>query len=128
MLVGLPLVLRGYVYLDALLALAISGFIAWSGYRVAQRTVPVLLDAAAVDADVIRKMAIGLPRVVTARDIRSRLHGGRKFVELTIIVAENDLRQAHDVTERLEELILARYGHAEITIHYEPASAIAPFR
>jgi len=122
-LVGLPLVLRGYVYLDALLALAISGFIAWSGYRVAQRTVPVLLDAAAVDAAVIRQMAIDLPRVVAARDIRSRLHGGRKFVELTIVVAENDLRQAHDLTERLEELILARYGHAEITIHYEPASA-----
>jgi divalent metal cation (Fe/Co/Zn/Cd) transporter len=43
-------------------------------------------------------------------------------------VAENDLREAHDATERLEELIMARYGHAEITIHYEPASSVAPPR
>ena len=127
-LVGLPLVLRGYLYLDAILALGISLFIAYSGFQVLQRTVPTLIDAAAVDAEVIRKMAIGLPRVVAARDIRSRLHGGRKFVELTLIVAENDLREAHDATERLEELIMARYGHAEITIHYEPASSVAPPR
>ncbi|MGH9462611.1 MAG: cation diffusion facilitator family transporter, partial [Vicinamibacteria bacterium] len=127
-LVGLPLVLRGYLYLDAVLALGISAFIAYSGFRVLQRTVPTLLDAAAVDAEAIRKMAIGLPRVVSARDIRSRLHGGRKFVELTLIVAENDLREAHDVTERLEELIEERYGHAEITIHYEPAASVAPRR
>ena len=81
-LVGLPLVLRGYLYLDAILALGISLFIAYSGFQVLQRTVPTLIDAAAVDAEVIRKMAIGLPRVVAARDIRSLLHGGRKFVEL----------------------------------------------
>lgn len=127
-LIGLPLVLRGYVYLDAILALCISAFIAYSGFQVLQRTVPTLLDAAAVDAEVIRKMAIGLPRVVAARDIRSRLHGGRKFVELTLIVAENDLREAHDVTERLEELIEEHFGHAEITIHYEPAASVAPPR
>ena len=127
-LIGLPLVLRGYVYLDAVLALGISAFIAYSGFQVLRRTVPTLLDAAAVDAEVIRAMATGLPRVVAARDIRSRLHGGRKFVELTLIVAENDLREAHEVTERLEELIEERYGHAEITIHYEPAASVAPPR
>ena len=124
-LAGLPLVLRGYLYMDALLALGISAFIAYSGFQVLRRTVPTLLDAAAVDAEVIRKLAIGLPRVVAARNIRSRLHGDRKFVELTLIVAENDLREAHDVTERLEELIEARYGQTEITIHYEPAPSVA---
>lgn len=125
-LAGLPLLMRGYLYLDAVLALGISGFIAWSGYLVLQRTVPVLLDAAVVDAEVIRTMAIELPRVVSVRDIRSRLHGRRKFVELTLIVSENDLREAHDITERLEEMIVEHYGHAEITIHVEPASAVAP--
>ena len=84
---------------------------------------PTLLDAAAVDAETIRKMAIGLPRVVGVEDIRSRLHGGRKFVELTLFVEENDLREAHDLTERLEEMIMERFGRAEITIHYEPAGS-----
>ena len=123
---GLPLVLRGYLYWDAILALAISAFIAYSGFQVLQKTVPTLLDAAAVDAEAIRKMAIGLPRVVGVEDIRSRLHGGRKFVELTLFVAENDLREAHDLTERLEEMIMERYGRAEITIHYEPAASQDP--
>ena len=127
-LAGLPLVMEGYLYWDAILALFISAFIAWNGFQVLQKTVPVLLDAAVVDAEVIRKMAIDLPRVVGVEDIRSRLHGGRKFVELTLFVTENDLREAHDLTERLEEMIMERYGHAEITIHYEPASQQDPHR
>jgi cation diffusion facilitator family transporter len=125
-LAGLPFMMKGYLYWDAILALCISAFIAWSGYQVLQKTVPVLLDAAAVDADVIHKMAIGLPHVVGVEDIRSRLHGGRKFVELTLFVTENDVREAHDLTERLEEMIMERYGHAKITIHYEPASQQDP--
>lgn len=122
-LVGLPLVLAGFLFLDAVLALIISGFIAWSGYQVLQRTVPVLVDAASVDASVIQSLALGMPRVVAVKDIRSRLHGRRKFVELTLIVSENDLRQAHEITERLEEKIVAAYGRAAITIHVEPAHA-----
>ncbi|MEE9179875.1 MAG: cation diffusion facilitator family transporter [Vicinamibacteria bacterium] len=127
-LAGLPFVMKGYLHWDAILALSISAFIAWSGFQVLQKTVPILLDAAAVDAEVIHKMASGLPRVVGVEDIRSRLHGGRKFVELTLIVTENDLREAHDLTERLEEMIMERYGQAEITIHYEPASHQDPRR
>ena len=127
-LAGLPFVMKGYLHWDAILAVFISGFIAWSGFQILQKTVPTLLDAAAVDAEAIRKMAIGLPGVVGVEDIRSRLHGGRKFVELTLFVTENDLREAHDLTERLEEMIMERYGRAEITIHYEPASHQDPKR
>lgn len=122
-LAGLPLLLRGYLYLDAVLSLGISLVIAWSAYQVLQRTVPVLLDAAIVDAEHIRQMALAIPRVVALRDIRSRLHGNFKFVELTLVVAENDLRQAHELTERLEERIIEQYGQAAITIHIEPASS-----
>ena len=120
-LVGLPLVSAGYSFLDALLALGISAFIARSGYQVVLATVPVLLDAAIVDAESIRKLALAIPRVVGVENVRSRLHGGRKFVELTLIVAETDLREAHDITERLEESIVEQYGRAAITIHVEPA-------
>jgi cation diffusion facilitator family transporter len=123
-LMGLPLVLNGFLYLDALLALGISAVIAWSGYRVLQRTVPVLLDAASVDASVIERLALALPRVVAVKDIRSRLHGGRKFVELTLVVSESDLVQAHELTERLEEKIIDKYGRAAITIHVEPSHAL----
>ncbi len=120
-LAGLPLLLHGFLFLDAILALGISVVIAWSGYRVLERTVPVLLDAASVDANVIQSLALGMSRVVAVKDIRSRLHGRRKFVELTLVVSENDLRQAHEITERLEEEIMAAYGRAAITIHVEPA-------
>lgn len=123
-LAGLPLVRSGYVYVDAILALGISAVIGWSGFLVVQRTVPVLLDAAAVDAEVIRRLALDMPRVVGVQDIRSRLHGGRKFVELTMIVTEKDLRQAHDLTEELERRIVDRYGRAAITIHVEPAASV----
>lgn len=123
-LAGLPLVRQGFHSLDALLALGISGFIAWSGYQVLQRTVPVLLDAAIVDARFIERLALALPRVVAVRDIRSRLHGKRKFVELTLVVEETDLREAHDLTENLERQIAAEYGRVAITIHVEPSPSL----
>ena len=57
-LAGLPLVMKGYVVLDAVLALVISGVIGWSGFLVLRRTVPVLLDAAAVDDGLVRKAVV----------------------------------------------------------------------
>lgn len=121
-LVGLPLVMRGYVFFDALLALVISGVIAWSGFLVLRRTVPVLLDAAAVDDGLVHKAAKKIPGVVDVTDIRSRMHGGQKFIELTMVVSENDLRGAHEITERLEKKIVELCGSAAITIHVEPES------
>jgi cation diffusion facilitator family transporter len=123
-LIGLPFLMRGYVFLDALLALIVAGVIAWSGFRVLQRTVPALLDAAAVDEGIVRRVALSLPGVVTVHDIRSRMHGGFKFVELTLIVAENDLREAHDMTEELEKKIIEQCGPSSVTIHIEPASTV----
>ncbi len=123
-LAGLPLVMRGYLFFDAGLALVISGVIAWSGYRVLERTVPTLLDAAAVDEGLVRQVALGIPGVVAVGDIRSRRHGGHKFVELTLIVEENDLREAHDITEELESKIVEQCGSASVTIHIEPASTV----
>jgi cation diffusion facilitator family transporter len=122
-LMGLPFIMRGYLFLDAALALVVAGLIGWSVYRVLQRTVPALLDAAAVDEGVVRRVALGIPGVVTTHDIRSRMHGGHKFVELTLVVAENDLRQAHDITEELENKIVAECGPSSITIHIEPVGS-----
>ncbi len=123
-LAGLPLVMRGYVFFDAALALVISGVIAWSGYKVLQKTVPTLLDAAAVDEGLVRQSALAISGVVAVGNIRSRKHGGYKFVELTLIVEENDLREAHEITEELESKIVEQCGPASITIHIEPASAV----
>jgi cation diffusion facilitator family transporter len=123
-LIGLPFVMRGYLFLDALLALLVAGVIGWSVYGVLQRTVPTLLDAAAVDPGVVRRVALAIPGVVTVHDIRSRMHGGHKFVELTLVVAENDLREAHDITEDLEKKIVEQCGPSSITIHIEPASTL----
>ena len=69
-------------------------------------------------------MALAIDGVVTVHDIRSRMHGGHKFVELTLIVAENDLREAHDITEELEKKIVEQCGPSSITIHIEPASIL----
>jgi cation diffusion facilitator family transporter len=123
-LVSLPFVLRGYLFLDAVLALLVSGVIAWTGFEVLRKTVPALLDAAAVDASVVRKTALSITGVVAVHGIRSRTHGGHKFLELTLIVAENDLREAHDITEKLEKRLVEEVGPASITTHIEPASMV----
>jgi cation diffusion facilitator family transporter len=121
-LIGMPFVMLGFLFLDALLALIVAAVIGWSVYGVLRRTVPALLDAAAVDAGVVREVAVSIPGVVTVHDIRSRMHGGHKFVELTLVVAENDLREAHEISEELEKKFVEQCGPSSITVHIEPAS------
>jgi cation diffusion facilitator family transporter len=122
-LAGLILIRSGYVRIDPVISLGVAAVIAWSGYQIFKRTVPILVDAAPVPAWRISEIVRSVPGVHSAHDIRSRAHGGEMFIEMHLHVAdefERDHIASHSITEEIERRLEAEFGRVTATIHVEP--------
>jgi cation diffusion facilitator family transporter len=122
-LAGLFLIRIGYVWLDPVISLLVAAFIAWNGYQIFKRTVPVLVDAAPVQPAQIAEIAEGVPGVHSVHDIRTRANGGKMFVEMHLHVyasIEGDHVASHAITEEVEKRLEKEFGPVTATIHVEP--------
>jgi cation diffusion facilitator family transporter len=122
-LVSLFLGRHGGRRVDALLAIAVAMIIAWSGWRILRRSIPILVDQRAVEATDLRRIIKDIPGVVEVRGVRSRYSAsGVLFAELTIaVLGGTPVNVAHALADKVEETVASRYGAAEITVHVEPA-------
>ena len=119
---GMALVALGWEQADAWLALIVAAVIARSGLEILRDTVPVLVDHRAFEPKRIHSLVVDDPDVVEASEIRSRGRPGEAFAELTIHVdPDSDVREAHRVADRVEELLKEAGGFFEVTVHVEPA-------
>ena len=113
----------GMGYMDPLLAIIVGILIARSGYSIVRETVPLLVDARAVDAESIREMVVAIPGIAGVRGVRSRASpSGVLYAELTITVLGGmSVTSAHVLADEVEERIAERFGPSEITVHVEPS-------
>jgi cation diffusion facilitator family transporter len=119
-LVSLILVGLGLPRVDAALSLIIAGLIGFIGYQVFQRTVPVLVDASALDEAQVRDVVDAVPGVLDTHAVRSRRAGDLVFLDLHIVVdPETDTETAHAVTEAVEHALEERFGPTSATVHVE---------
>lgn len=119
---GLLLVRLGFGQADAVLAIAVAGVIAHSGYQILRRTIPVLVDERALDPDRIRHVAEETPGVLHATRIRSRGRPGEAFAELTIHVDDAEsVVTAHEIADSVERKLEEEVGFTGVVVHVEPA-------
>jgi cation diffusion facilitator family transporter len=120
---SLALSYLGYVKADALLGIMVALIIAWSGYQILRDSIPILVDARAVDADRLAAIVRTIPGVVGVRSARSRrTASGHLFAEVTILVdGATSVSAAHDFTDDVERAIARELGTAEAIVHVEPA-------
>lgn len=113
----------GMGYMDPMLAIIVALLIARSGYLIVRETVPLLVDARAVDAESVREMVIAIPGIAGVRAVRSRASpSGVLYAELTIMVTGGtSVSDAHDLADEVEGRIADRFGPSEITVHVEPS-------
>lgn len=113
----------GYVRADALLGLLVALIIAWSGFRILRGSIPILVDARAVEADRLAAIVRTIPGVIGVRSARSRrTASGHLFAEVTILVdGTTSVADAHDFTDEVERAIARELGAAEAIVHVEPA-------
>jgi len=119
-LASLICVRLGLPRVDAALSLVISGIIGFIGYRVFQGTVPVLVDASALDEGQVQEVVGGVPGVRDTHAVRSRRAGDLVFVDLHIVVdPETDAETAHAVSENVEAALENKFGPMSATVHVE---------
>lgn len=119
---GLLLVRAGWGWVDPVVTLAVAAFIAWSGWAIVRRTVPLLVDERAAASRRIRALAEEAAGVVQAYSIRSRGRPGEAFVELTVSVDPTlDVREGHAIADAVERSLAEALSARRVVVHVEPA-------
>jgi len=121
-LVALGAAALGYPQVDSLVAVGVSLFIAVAGFRLAQRTIGALLDAAPAGvADLIRRQAEAVPGVVSVDQVRVRPAGGQVFGEVLVRVPRTlPLEKVAEIKRRIVTAVDQKVPRAEITVAAEP--------
>jgi len=110
--------------LDPLIALAVAGHIALTGWDLIRRSIDGLMDRA-LPTDELTEVhrLIQSVHAVPHRiaDFKSRRAGPRRFVEFKLRVPPAlSVRDAHDECDRIEAALAARFRSIEVMIHVEP--------
>jgi cation diffusion facilitator family transporter len=128
-LVTVGLVQIGVPALDSVMALAIAGFIAWTGAQVLRQNLRYLADAAALEPEAVLSVAVRIPGVASAHKVRTRGVPGQIHIDLHIQVARHlDVVTAHRVTHAVIDALKGELpGVVDVIVHTEPAAEGQPF-
>ncbi|MCV4263808.1 cation diffusion facilitator family transporter [Pseudomonas capsici] len=126
-LLALTLTLFGWQQLDAYFGLGIAVYILWSAFQIARETVSVLMDEE-LPTDVSQHMlelACGVPGVLGAHDLRTRISGNRWFVQLHLeLPGSLTLSVAHALCDQVENAIHQQYPKTEVLVHADPQEVV----
>lgn len=122
-LVALVLARFGWPQLDALFGLGIAVYIFWSAVQIARESGGILMDKE-LPSDVseeMRALVCGLPGVVGAHDLRTRVSGPRWFVQVHLeLPGALPLHEAHALCVEASARIRERYPQADVMVHADP--------
>lgn len=126
-LVAMVLNIYGVIYADALFAIGIALYILFNAAKMCWDAVQSLLDKALPQEEVDQIWAIALqhPRIIGIHDVKTRRAGAIRFIQLHLELDDHlPLVIAHDITDSLEQKILAVFPHSEVIIHQEPTTIV----
>lgn len=129
-IVGVGLVaVTGWLWLDAVVALAVAANVLWEGYCLIREAAMGLMDAAWPEAqqralhEVLDSFrAEGAPGEIEFHAVRTRSAASRHFAEFHVLVPGHwSVKQGHDLIERVEERLHERLSRLTIATHLEPS-------
>lgn len=121
-LIGLLFANFGIYAADSIAALGVAILVLSVSYRLGKRAVNVLLDSSPVTlSNQIVSIIKSVPEVSYFHDVRVRVAGADTFVNVTIHVdPELNIRDAHFISHKVEEIICKKIDRCQVQIHYEP--------
>lgn len=123
-LVGLFLVRLGFPIADPILAMFVAVMIAKIGVDILRETLPVLVDRAPIDPQVIAGIARSVTGVESFHRVRSRGAQGSAAVDMHIRVApEKTVQEADAIASELRRRLLEQDGINDVTVHLEAQHA-----
>ncbi|ABA76674.1 MULTISPECIES: cation diffusion facilitator family transporter [Pseudomonas] len=130
-LIALVLAGLGFEQLDAWFGLGIAAYILWSAIQIARESFSVLMDEE-LPTDVSQHMlelACGVPGVLGAHDLRTRISGNHWFVQLHLeLPGELTLSVAHGISDQAADAIHKAYPRAEVLVHADPQEVVKAAR
>lgn len=116
--------LTGWTVLDPTLAALVALNVLWSGWVLVRNSVGGLMDEALPAGElarVRRVVADAALGALEAHNLRTRRAGHATFVEFHLVVPGNlSVREAHDLTDRVEAALQDEIPGSVVTIHLEP--------
>lgn len=116
--------LTGWEWLDPVVAIAVALNIIKTGVDLMRRSVLGLMDTALPEAELAEIVSI-LERYrgdgIEYHALRTRQSGARQFISMHVLVPGAwPVQHGHDLLERIEKDICARFPHASVLTHLEP--------
>jgi cation diffusion facilitator family transporter len=116
--------LTGWTILDSLLALGVGFHIIATGFSLIRRSFDGLMDHAlpSEEQDKLREIIRAtLPPGASHHLLRTRQAGRRKFADFHLLVnGSTTVRDAHAVSEAVEERLRKEFPGLEVSTHIEP--------
>lgn len=121
-LVSLVAALFGFPALDLVVAVAIAGFIAYSGYQIVSQAFTVLADAQMVEPGVVADIVRRVDGVTDVHRVRSRGLPDDIHIDLQVHVSpQMSIAEAHQLAHAASERIRMEIkGVTDVVIHVEP--------
>jgi len=112
----------GYLILDPIASLVISGFIAYAAVDILKESSRVLSDGVAIPIPEIKKVVLSIKGVEECHQIRSRGRGDDIHIDLHVLVdPEMDVHRAHHLSYAIENKIKRDFhGVTDVVVHMEP--------
>jgi cation diffusion facilitator family transporter len=112
----------GYLLLDPIASLVISGFIAYAAVDILKESSRVLSDGVAIPIPEIKKVVLSIKGVEECHQIRSRGRGDDIHIDLHVLVdPEMDVHRAHHLSYAIENKIKRDFhGVTDVVVHMEP--------
>jgi cation diffusion facilitator family transporter len=107
---------------DSVAAIMVGVIVVYVSVQLGMRTIQALLDVApsGIEDRIIAAVEC-LPGVIDCHNVRLRYSGSQLFVDIHILVdGGQTLKQAHDLTEEIEQTIEQFLPNVDVTVHPEP--------
>jgi len=119
-LLGLGLVRLGFPMADPLLAAFVAVVIAKIGVDILRETLPVLVDQASLDPNLIAGVVEKIGGVESFHRVRSRGAGGNAAVDLHVRVSpDKTVQEADAIAHEVRRRLLTLPGVSDVTVHIE---------
>ena len=112
-----------YWFIDPVLGIIIAGYIMHAAYQLVREAMRVLMDQE-ISHDMQEQIIAIIKSETRAHgfhDFKSRSSGDTVFVQFHLELDGNmPLKEAHIITDNLEQQIMALFKSSEVTIHQDP--------
>ncbi len=118
---GWQLAAHGYPIFDFILAVVVSALVFYLAYQLFRKSIPILVDEAAVDQSKIIETIGKIDDVIKIERLRSRNIGQETFADVVVTVRPNmSTEESHKVADLIEEELYEKFGIDDVVVHVEP--------